>query len=205
MIGGSLSGRSWLHRLPARLKLAALALLTIVFFAVDSLPALIAATIAALAVYAGLGRPALARLSGFRPLLPLLVIIGALQFFSLGWVGALVSVSRLALMILLADLVTATTPMLAMIDAIAPLLKPLRLIGLDERRIALAFALVLRFMPVLLDDWRLRDEAWRARTGRRASFRLLAPWAAGLLPLADRVAEALDARSIRKPRPDKTA
>ena len=199
MIGGALSGRSWLHRLPARLKLAALALLTIAFFTIDNLPALLVALLEALAVYAGLGRRALARLAGFRPLLPLLIVIGALQIFGVGWVGALVSVSRLALMILLADLVTATTPMLAMIDAVAPLLRPLRLVGLDERRIALAFALVLRFMPVLLDDWRLRDEAWRARTGRRASFRLLAPWAAGLLPLADRVAEALDARSIRKP------
>ncbi|HEY8581225.1 MAG TPA: energy-coupling factor transporter transmembrane component T, partial [Beijerinckiaceae bacterium] len=122
--------------------------------------------------------------------------IALLQAWSLGWPAAVAAVARLAAMIMVADLVTATTPMLAMMDTIAPLLAPLRLVGLDARRLSLAFALVLRFVPVLLDDWRKREEAWRARTGRRASIRLLAPWAADLLRLADRVSEAIDARGF---------
>lgn len=198
MIAGHLSGSSWLHRAPARLKLVLLAGLTLgLFFVRGPLP-LVAGVIGALLVYAALGRPAVARLKLFRPLLPILIVIGLLQGVADGWAAAVTAVARLALMVLLADLVTMTTPMLDMMDAIAPLLAPLRVFGLDTRRISLAFALVIRFVPMLLDDWRRREEAWRARTGRRPTLRLIAPWIADLLRLADRVADSLDARGFRR-------
>jgi len=198
MIAGHLSQRTWLHAVPARAKLLALAGLTIVVYAIDSPLALAAGTVAVLGIYAGMGRLAIQRLRLFAPLLPIFIAIAVLQVWSIGWSGAGASVLRLALMVLVADLVTATTPMLAMMDAIAPLLRPLRRIGVDSDRIGLAIALVLRFVPMLLEDWRRREEAWRARTGRRANVRLLAPWIADLLRLADRIAEALDARGFRR-------
>jgi biotin transport system permease protein len=51
-------------------------------------------------------------------------------------------------------------------------------------------------VPVLLANWQARAEAWRARTGRRVSIRLVAPFVAETLRLADQVGEALDARGF---------
>ena len=61
---------------------------------------------------------------------------------------------------------------------------------------ALAVALVLRFVPVLLMRWRAREEAWKARTHRRVPLRLVAAFVADILQFADGVAEALDARGF---------
>jgi biotin transport system permease protein len=44
--------------------------------------------------------------------------------------------------------------------------------------------------------WRAREEAWKARTQRRVPLRLVAAFVADILQLADRVADALDARGF---------
>lgn len=197
MIGAPLSKRTWLHHVPAGLKLLFMAGATVVFFWIKEPLILLASLVLVLLVYLALGREAVLRLRLFRFMLPVLVIVGAFQFFASGPADALASVSRLALMVLLADLVSMTTPMMAMMDAFLPVLRPLRYAGLDPSQLALAFALVIRFVPVLLDDWLRRREAWRARGGSHGSWRLVAPWIAGLLRIADRIAEALDARGLR--------
>lgn len=197
MIGAPLSKRTWLHQVPAGLKLLFMAGATVVFFWIKEPLILLASLVLVLLVYLALGREAVLRLRLFRFMLPVLVIVGAFQFFASGPADALASVSRLALMVLLADLVSMTTPMMAMMDAFLPVLRPLRYAGLDPSQLALAFALVIRFVPVLLDDWLRRREAWRARGGSHGSWRLVAPWIAGLLRIADRIAEALDARGLR--------
>jgi biotin transport system permease protein len=197
MIGAPLSKRTWLHKLPAGFKLLFIAGATVVFFWVEDPLVLLASLVLVLLVYLALGREAVLRLKLFRLMLPILAIVGAFQFLASGPAEAIASVSRLALMVLLADLVSMTTPMMAMMDAFLPVLRPLRHAGLDPSQLALAFALVIRFVPVLLDDWLRRREAWRARGGSYGSWRLIAPWIAGLLRIADRIAEALDARGFR--------
>ena len=202
MLGSALGARTWLHRVRPGVKLGVLAGATLVFFWVTAWWALAAGLLVVLGLYVSLGRPALARITLLRPLLPLLVIVVALQALAADLGAAAAVALRLLLLVLAADLVSMTTPMLAMMDAISPLLRPLARFGLDPRRLGLAVALVVRFVPTLFEDWRRREEAWRARTGRRASLRLLAPWLNDLLRLADHVGEALDARgfSARKPR-----
>lgn len=197
MIGAPLSKRTWLHKLPAGSKLLFIAGATVVFFWIKEPLVLLASLVLVLLVYFALGREAVLRLKLFRLMLPILAIVGAFQFLTSGPAEALASVSRLALMVFLADLVSMTTPMMAMMDAFLPVLRPLRYTGLDPSQLALAFALVIRFVPVLLDDWLRRREAWRARGGSHGSWRLVAPWMAGLLRIADRIAESLDARGLR--------
>ncbi len=79
---------------------------------------------------------------------------------------------------------------------LAPLFRGLRPLGVNPRKVALAAALVLRFVPVLAARWRAREEAWRARTRRRVPPRLVAAFLADVLRLADQVAESLDARGF---------
>lgn len=200
MIAGHLSRRTWLHAVPARLKLLALAAITIVAFWIDDAAILFTGFALVLAAYLQMGREARARLRLLSALLPILIVISAFQVWSVGPVPAAAIVLRLCLMVLLADLVSMTTPMLEMMDAIEPALKPLSRIGLDPARLTIAIALVLRFAPALMEEWRRRNEAWRARTGRRPSVRLLAPFIAGFVTMADRVAEALDARGFGRKR-----
>ncbi|MFN4089326.1 MAG: CbiQ family ECF transporter T component [Alphaproteobacteria bacterium] len=203
MISTYLARRSWLHALPAGLKLGALALISTALMPADDWRWMVIALAATLALYASAGRAALARLTLLRPLLPLLAIIGLLHGAAGNWLDGLVAVLRLVAMVLLANLVTMTTTMQALMDAVAPILRPFRVFGLDPRKLTLAVALVVRFVPVLLAAWEARAEAWRARTGRRPSPRLLVPFLAETLRLADHVGEALTARGFgaHPPRP----
>ncbi|MCC2095255.1 MAG: energy-coupling factor transporter transmembrane protein EcfT [Hyphomicrobiales bacterium] len=196
MIGGHLYPRTWLHAVPAGAKLLGL-LVAVTLFLSLSLWWIFALAIAmVLAVYASLGSAALQRLVRLRPLLPLLAIIYALQWYLEGHNQAAVSAGRLLLMILLADLLSMTTTVQEMLDAIAPVLRPLERLGLDSRKLALAIALVIRFVPVLFDLWNRRREAWQARTSRRFSPMLIKLFLADTFRMADHVAEALDARGF---------
>ncbi|GGF52101.1 ABC transporter permease [Azorhizobium oxalatiphilum] len=201
MMSGYLPGRSPLHRLPAGVKLAALALASIALLPAKSLPLLVFGLALVLLAYAALGRRALARLTLLRPLAPVLAFMLLLQAWAGGWTpaglmdGIAVTV-RVLLMVLLADLVTLSTALEDMMAVLERLLAPLRRFGVSPRKLALAVALVIRFVPVLLAAWRGREEAWRARSTRRPSFSLLPGFLAHTLRLADQVAEALDARGF---------
>jgi len=201
MMAGYLARSTWLHQVPAGAKLLALAGISIALIPVSTWPPLAVALGIVIASYAALGREALRRMVTFgRALLPILMVIGVLQGLTQSWEAGATSVIRLLLMVLLADIVTMTTTMQAMMAALLPVLRPLRAIGLNPKSLTLAVALVVRFVPVLMAAWQERDEAWRARTGRRSSVKLLAPFVAETLRLADSVAEALDARGFGGPR-----
>jgi biotin transport system permease protein len=194
MMGGYLARATWLHQLPPRLKLLIVAGMSLALMPVRDwhLLALCLAVVAG--VYGTLGRDAVRRLSLFKPLVPLLVIIGGLQGFSSHWEDGASVVLRFLLMVLVADLVTMTTTMSALMDAVEPLFRLLRPLGVNSRRIALSVALVLRFIPVLLASWRAREEAWRSRSPRRIPLRIVVLFLIETLRMADHVADALDAR-----------
>lgn len=196
MIGGYLDARSPLHRLPAGVKLVALAVLSVLLLPIEAPAVLGLALGGVLLVYVRLGRRGMARLRQWLVLAPLLVIIGLLQLWAASWTVAAASVLRILLMVLLADLVTLSTRLEDMMDAVLVVLRPLQRFGLDPRRLSLAVALVIRFVPVLLASWQARVEAWRARSGRRVGLALVGAFFAGALRSADQVAEALDARGF---------
>ena len=194
MVSLYVPGDSLLHRLPAGLKLILLALISAALMPVSNPVILALVLAAALALYAALGREGLRQLRLIRPLLPILAIIIALHGLTGTMAEGATVALRLLAMVLLANLVTLTTRMDDMLAAIAPLFRPLTLFGLSPRRPALAVTLVLRFVPVLLAVFAGLSEAWRARTGRTTSWRLIAPLALQALMLSDHVAEALIAR-----------
>jgi len=184
----------WLHNLPAGIKLLALALATWTLFANQSpwLPA--AALVFAAMNYALLGKAGLRRLALLRPLIPLLVIVFILQYLASDMNGALVSAGRLLAMLLLADLVTLSTGLQAMIDVLNRLLRPLSWLGVRHENISLAVALTIRFVPLVLESWRRCEDAWSARTQRRAGLRLIKPFIADVMRMSAQIAQALDAR-----------
>jgi biotin transport system permease protein len=203
MMTDGLAPQTWLHRVPAGVKLAGLALLSVLLLPVGDCR-ILAGVLAMIAmVYAGFGRAGMARLKLLRPLLPLLVVVGGVQIPSGGWNAGAVVTMRLLTMLLLADLVSMTTTMSALMEVLAPVLRLLRPFGVNPRKMALAMALVLRFVPVLMTRWRAREEAWKARSHRRIPPRLVAAFVADILQLADHVAEALDARGFDRAAADR--
>jgi biotin transport system permease protein len=187
--------RIWAHRLPAGAKLAALALATIGLFQLSTpLPlALALAGIAALIASGGRSF-ANAALASLRPLWPFLLIVALWHLWLHDPGGGAVILLRLTAAVSAATFVTMTTSLTEMIALITRLARPLALIGLPPKTLALAIALTIRFIPVLLLHLATIRDALRARSARRPGWRVMTPILLITLDDADRVAEALRAR-----------
>jgi biotin transport system permease protein len=186
--------RTWLHAVPAGLKLAAMAILGTALFLTDRSGVLGAAAAASLALFASLGqatRP-VRRLCASLLVMALLV---ALFHAALGRpaVGA-VSALRLAGAGLLGVSLTVSTRYTEWLAVFERLLAPLGRLGLRVDRFGLQLALMLRFIDIFFLQWKRLDEAHRLRTGRPGGFRLLAPLAIEMLLAARRVADTLRVR-----------
>jgi biotin transport system permease protein len=185
----------WAHRLPAGLKLGLLALATSVLFGLDTPRAMAAATLATAGLHLAGGKSfAIAGLNLLRPLWPFAVIVALWHLWTGDPAGGAVILLRMVTAVALANFVTMTTRLTDMIRVFQALARPLAPLGLSPRRLALAFALVIRFIPVMLDRLARIDESWRSRSPHRPRWRVMVPATLAALDDADRVAEALRAR-----------
>ena len=188
-------GESVVHRLPAGVKLLALA----GFGAVSAFVHVPAAALALVGVavlgFVAAAIPAAAARQ-LRPLLPVVVLVGAVQWFTRGWPGAVTTVGVLAALLLLATLVSLTTPTAEIVRALVAVLRPLRRFGVDPERVGLLLALGIRAVPQVVDLARTIRDAQRAR-GLTADPRAFAvPLIVRSLRQADLTGEALRARGI---------
>lgn len=184
----------WAHRLPAGLKLAILAGATTGLFLLSSPLTLAGAALATGALYLT-GGTGFAR-TGLRllwPLWPFVVVVGLWHLWTADLPGGAAILLRMVSAVALANFVTMTTRLSDMLAVFERLARPLSPI-LPPRRLALAFALVIRFIPVMLDRMAQIEASWRARAPRRPRWRVLVPAVLAALDDADRVAEALRAR-----------
>jgi biotin transport system permease protein len=185
----------WAHRLPAGAKLAVLALVTTGFFVLKTPVPLGLACLAVGGLYGSGGRRfARAGLRLLWPLWPFVVIVGLWHLWSRDLTGGAVVLLRMMAAVALANFVTMTTRLSDMLAVFQWLARPFAPLGLSPRRLALACALVIRFIPVMLDRLGQIDMSWRARSPRRPRWRVLVPATLAALDDADRVAEALRAR-----------
>jgi len=185
----------WAHRLPAGLKLGALALATTILFGLATPLALALAAGGVAGLYASGGRSfARTGLRLLRPLWPFVLIVATWHLWTGDPAVGLVIVLRMVAAVGLANFVTLTTRLSDMLAVFQWLARPLQVLGLSPRRLALAVALVIRFIPVMLDRLTLIGESWRARSPHRPRWRILVPATLAALDDADRAAEALRAR-----------
>jgi biotin transport system permease protein len=193
------SGSSPVHRTPAGLKLLLLAALAVVLFAVPT-PAVVLGLLAlVLLVALGLARvPVSLLLRQVRVVAVFLVLVFGIQLAVAGVLPAVVSVARLLALVLAAALVTATTPVSAMVALVERVCAPLRWVGVRPARVGLVIAMALRFLPLVAERADRIREAQAARGGTARGFRALTttavPLVVQLLQLAHTVSEALDAR-----------
>lgn len=185
---------SWLHAVPAGLKLLAVALAGTALVLTTRLEWLAAGALASVVLFASLG-PAT---RGVRRLLaPLLVAIALVTAFHTVMGQAMIGVAsalRLVSMALLGLCFTASTRPTDCLHVIERLLQPLARFGVRPQEVGLRVALMLRFIDQFFGLWQRLDDSHRLRTGRAGRLRLLAPLAIQLLLAARRVADALQLR-----------
>lgn len=182
------------HRVPAGPKVLAVLALTAGALALDR-PAALAALLALVAAGYAVGGPrfALHGLRVMRPLLPLIVMLLGWHLILRAPEAGIVMVLRLCTAMAAANLVTMTTRLDTMIALAERAARPLAPV-LPPRALAMAIALMIRFLPVLAARQDAARLAWRARSARRPGWRVVPAVLLGTLDDAERVSEALRAR-----------
>ncbi|WP_104432583.1 CbiQ family ECF transporter T component [Kineococcus xinjiangensis] len=189
-------GTSPLHRARAGTKLLALAVGASALAWQRSVPAVAVGALVVAAAVAVAGMPARWVWEQLRPLRWVLLLVAGFQVLTQDWRLALVVCATLALAVLAAALVTATTRMQELLDVLQRLLQPLRRVGVDPDRVALLLALTLRAVPVLQGLIAEVGDARRARGCERSLRALLVPLLIRTLRHADNLGEALAARGV---------
>ncbi|WP_448005116.1 energy-coupling factor transporter transmembrane component T family protein [Agromyces bauzanensis] len=195
MIGVFHPGTSLVHRAPALVKLALLAVLVTVVAVVPSPIVLGAASVIVVALFIAARVPARLALSQVAPILWVLAFAVPVQVIFGGWEAAAVMAARLVLAVALAALYTLTTPVTATLDAMQVLLRPLRR-WVDPDRVGLALALTIRCVPLLADLVREVLEARKARGAEGSVLALAVPVIVRALRTAEHLGEALTARGF---------
>ncbi|MFD3812916.1 energy-coupling factor transporter transmembrane component T family protein [Rhodococcus sp. NPDC058639] len=190
-------GTSVLHRVPAGPKLVVTASIIVVLSLWIRQPwqVLPAAALAVIA-YTAARIPLRLTVIQLRPIVWMLAFVGAFQWVVAGWERAVVICGSLLVAVALAALVTLTTRMTDMLDAIVSAARPLRRVGVDPDRVGLVLVMTIRAIPLLGAVVTRVTEARKAR-GLGFSLRaLVVPVVVGALMTAEAMGEALAARGV---------
>ena len=196
LLGLHTPGTTLLHRLPAGAKLVGLLVASVVVVVlrgpVSALTALAVAL--ALATWSGTGPARLLRT--LRGLLVTAVLLAAYLTWQQGWERGVEAVGDLVALVLLATVLTVTTPVDEMLDTLTRALGPLRRVGVDPERVALAFSLLIRAIPTTLALARETREAALARGLQHDPRARLIPLVLRVVAHARATGEALHARGV---------
>lgn len=188
-------GTSPLHRLPAGAKLVGLGVLVL---AASLWPHTIATALGTLVAVL-----VLFLLGGQSPVVFakqlwaakwLVVILVVTQLLFSTWQAAIIVTARVLAVVLLAALVTLTTRMGDLLDALERGLRPLRVVGVEPARVAFVLSLTIAAIPVIAGLAHQVGEAHRAR-GIRPGPRAIVTLLVLALRHADDVGDAITARA----------
>ena len=210
------------HRLDPRLKIVFTLLYVVTMLFVASYTAYAVILIFLLALCGLSHVPPTAMFKSIKGIIILLILTSILNLFFYGgetsvvwqwWIfkvspeaidSALKLMFRLILLIMGTTMLTFTTGATELTDGIESLLKPLTLIKVPVRDLAVIMSIALRFIPILIDE---TDKITMAQKSRGADFDsgnifkrakallpVLIPLFVGAFRKADELADALDAR-----------
>lgn len=187
-------GTSFLHRLPAGVKVLLLAVFGTLIFLVDDLTVIVVFLIAVLSLYPLAGLPLSSAWAQVRPTLWILVAILVAQGLINGWTTGFFVISRFAGLLLLAGLLTLTTRVSDMVDGMERGFWVLKYVGINPAKVSLALSLALRFIPVLATITGEVREAQKVRGLNRSIIAVAIPVVIRTLRMSDEIAEAIETR-----------
>lgn len=186
--------RTWLHAVPAAVKLLLFAVLGTLQYFLHSEALLLGSAALCCLLFVSLGRAVYpARKLVLSVLLAGLLILGFHTYMQQPLLGV-VSGLRLLSASLLGIALSLTTRSGELLDVFERWLQPLQRLGLRTERFALQLSMMLRFTEHFFVLWKRLDDAHRVRTGKAGGLRLLAPLTIQMLVAARRVADTLELR-----------
>lgn len=197
LLGAYVARRSLLHSAPLWTKMLSVAAMSVLVLTLNSLWATLAALGLIAAAYTAGARLSLKRM--LRPLArmwPLVLVLGAFQWFTAGPYTAFLVVGNIVVCVLAALLVTLTTESQRLLDGLVSLARPLRFLGADPERFGLTVALMFRSIPFLVGAVEDTRDAARARGLERNLRALVLPVFIGAVAYAQQTGEALQARGL---------
>ncbi|MDO8693158.1 MAG: energy-coupling factor transporter transmembrane protein EcfT [Sheuella sp.] len=190
-------GQSWLHRLKAGRKLLALAMLGVVLMMVHSLPVLAAVLFGVIWLTYRSGVSVSRLWRQLRTLFWFMLFLGLYSAWVQSPEAAAEMLLRLSSLILMALLVSLTTPITQMMEVMESVLEPFSRLGwVDVSQVSLAFGLTLRLIPELSLQWDEIREAQMARGIKPGVLTMLFPMLVRTLRRAQEISEAIDARAV---------
>lgn len=189
-------GTTLLHRTPLGAKVLGLAVLSAAIVLVRSLTMALVFLAAALAL-AALARvrlPVLWRAA--RAVLVIAAFSAAFQWWLYGAPKAIEHFLDLVSLALASVVLTVSTPVNEMLDALARWARPLRVIGVNPERLALTFALTVSSIPGTVAIALETRAAARARGIERNPRAFLSPFVIRVIARAQETGDALQARGI---------
>ena len=196
-LGVYLPGRTPIHRAPAGGKFLALLAFILASTVLVDTPLAAAGWLGAVAAgYAAARVPLRTAVGQTAPVLPVLLVLGAFQWWQRGLDFALTTVIVLLASVAAAALLTLTTTISELMGAIEKGLSPFGRFGLPVETISLAVSLTIRLIPLQLATV---TEVLAARKARGAGFSVTAfgtPVLIRSIRRARLLAEALIARGV---------
>jgi biotin transport system permease protein len=194
--GAYISRQSPIHALSAQTKLLSLTIASVLVFFLSQVVALLGLLLVSSGLLWLAKLPFWAVWLQLRSVIPLLIAILLIQGLLDSWQAGVVALLRFAILILLATIVTLTTRVSDLVEAIEQALQPLRRFGVRPGQVSFMLALSIRLVPLLLQQFHEIQEAQRARGLDRNWLALLVPLVIKTLRMADDLSEALDARGF---------
>ncbi len=196
LVGLYQPGQSVIHRLPVGVKLLGLGALSLTIVLLRSMPAswVFLALALSLSALARLRLRVLVRAT--RAILLLALGVAGMQWWFYGRDKAIETLVDLVALALAAVVVTATTPVNDMLDAVVRWITPFRRFGADPDRVALTFALATQALPGTVALALETRDAARARGLGRHPRAYLTPFVIRVVARAHETGDALQARGI---------
>jgi biotin transport system permease protein len=196
LVGVHQPGTTLLHRLPVGVKLTGLAAYSLTVVIVRS-PTWSWVFLGLALSFALLGRVQVATLArAARSVLVIALVVAALQWWLYDLPKAVETFVDLLALALAAVVLSATTAVNAILDAIVRWLAPLRRFGANPERVALTFSLTLQAIPGTLALGLETRDAARARGLGRHPRAYLTPFVIRVVARAHETGDALQARGL---------
>lgn len=196
LLGAYRPGTSWMHRLPAGAKLLGLFGCGLTLAFLPGWQTAVGGLAVALLVAASAQVGFRSLFASTKMLLLVMTFLGGYLAWQQGWERAVAVVGDLAALAIMATVLTSTTPVDQVLDAITRGLGPLRRVGVRPEQVALAFSLMLRGIPITMQLAHESRDAAKARGLQRDPRAVLRPMVVRVVAHARTTGEALHARGI---------
>lgn len=196
LFGAYSPGNSLIHRAPLWLKMGSILALSVLLIATKNWLIALVCLIAVVLLGRIANLPVRSWLDTLRPMLPLLVIL-AIYYLVVGQYiqGANVLLTMMT-MVAASKVLLTTTPIPVLIDGFVWLCTPLKYLGLSPEKIGLSIALMIRSIPVIMNEYTLIKQAHQARGLKTWPHQLLIPLVIATVAYAQETGDALAARGL---------